>query len=263
LRSPAARAKAALGFLRGRLPSDRVTQRPAGASRIAIGLAAVLICGAGCAQLIGLDSYRDGPEAGTGASSDGGEPFDGGGQSFEAASPLAEDSDLGESGNGEGDAGALANDASRDGPPRCGSVVLTPVGAVSLSAMQPAIYAVDGNLKTRWESIHGVDPQWIYADFGAPVFMNHVQILWENSCGRDYDLQVSSDAATWTTITSVVGNTLGKVGFPTDWSTAADHPGLSGVGRYMRVYGKVRCNAYGYSIWEMRVFGDTNASCTP
>jgi hypothetical protein len=162
-----------------------------------------------------------------------------------------------------GDAGSLANDASPDSPPKCGSVVLTPVGAVSLSAMQPAINAIDGNFTTRWESRQGVDPQWIYADFGAPVFMNHVQILWENSCGRDYDIQVSNDAATWRTMTSVVGNTLGKVGFPTDWSTATDHPGLSGLGRYMRVYGKVRCNAYGYSIWEMRVFGDTNASCTP
>jgi hypothetical protein len=38
---------------------------------------------------------------------------------------------------------------------------------------------------------------------------------------------------------------------------------LSAVGRYLRVNGTVRCSVYGYSIWEMRAYGDTNASCTP
>jgi hypothetical protein len=137
------------------------------------------------------------------------------------------------------------------------------VASSEKSANSPATNAVDRKLGTRWESVFMVDPQWIYVDFGAPVFMNRVQIAWEAACGASYDLQTSNDKAAWTTMKSITGNTSGGPA-PTDWSTAADHQGFTGVGRYMRVYGKSRCLApYGYSIWEMQVYGDTNASCLP
>jgi hypothetical protein len=127
--------------------------------------------------------------------------------------------------------------------------------------------ALDGSFSTRWESMQGSDPQWIYVDFGATVFVNRVQIAWLNACGANYDLQVSSDKTTWTTIRAIVGNTMG--GSPTDWTnalatTAVDHPGLIGFGRYLRIYVRTRCNnSFGYSMWEMRFFGDTNATCSP
>jgi len=108
----------------------------------------------------------------------------------------------------------------------------------------------------------GVDPQWIYLDFGAPVFIGEVQILW-NACAADYDIDVSEDAATWTVVSSVVGNTLESAGIPADWTGADDQMGLNAVGRYLRINGTARCTVYGYSIWEMRAYGDTNASCTP
>jgi hypothetical protein len=115
-----------------------------------------------------------------------------------------------------------------------------------------------------------VDPQWIDLDFGAPVFISEVDVLWEASCAKNYDLDISNDGLTWTTIPNgtVVGNTLagnvqadGKT--PTDWTNAVVTKPLSAVGRYLRVNGTVRCTVYGYSIWEMRAYGDTNASCTP
>ena len=50
---------------------------------------------------------------------------------------------------------------------------------------------------------------------------------------------------------------------PTGWTTD-DVEKVSGTGRYVRVYGTARALAmYGYSIWEIRVLGDTNANCTP
>jgi hypothetical protein len=132
--------------------------------------------------------------------------------------------------------------------------------------MQPAANAIDGKFTTYWESTHGVDLEWIDLDFGAPVFVNRVQIAWGASCAVDYTLGVSTDKMNWTTIKTITGNAMGTAaGVPTDWVTAmpVDSMGLSGVGRYLRVNATKRCSIHGYAIWEMRAFGDTNAACTP
>jgi hypothetical protein len=158
-------------------------------------------------------------------------------------------------------------EAAPEAGPTCGSNVLVPTGAVAstLFVTTPTDVTqavVDGNLSTRWNSAHA-DPQWIYLDFGAPVFVDRVQILWQH-CATKYDLQVSNDASTWTTMRSIVGNTSGTENPPPDWSGAVDTMGLAGVGRYLRVSGTVRCvAASGYSIWEMQVYGDKNAMCVP
>jgi hypothetical protein len=154
---------------------------------------------------------------------------------------------------------------------KCGNNQLTvPGGASALSTLggnTPA-NAIDGNLTTRWESAHGVDPEWIDLDFGTPVFLRDVQVLWEAACAKNYTLQISSDGTNWKVIATITNNTLagnmiadGKT--PTDWTKAVDSPNLNVIGRYLRVNGTVRCSVYGYSIWEMREYGDKNAACTP
>jgi F5/8 type C domain len=152
-------------------------------------------------------------------------------------------------------------------PPKCKSVVLVAKGAVASSTSDPnvAAGAIDKDFTTRWESVWGVDPQWIYVDFGAPVSISRVQILWLRACAASYDIQVSnSTSGPWTTIRSIVGNAVGSSVSPTDWSTAVDHTGLVGVGRYLRIFGSRRCDTnYGYSFWEIQVSGDPNPPCTP
>lgn len=119
--------------------------------------------------------------------------------------------------------------------------------------------------------MHAVDPEWIYVDFGAQVFISEVDVLWEAACAKNYDLDISNDAVTWTVINpngTVTGNTLAGNAIadgttPKDWTNAVVSKPLAARGRYLRVNGTVRCSAYGYSIWEMRAYGDTNASCTP
>jgi hypothetical protein len=131
--------------------------------------------------------------------------------------------------------------------------------------------ATDRNLTTRWESTWGAGTQWVVADYGAPVFIARVQILWEWGCAANYDLQVSNDTMAWKTIATISGNTkvaspMGGAPPPADWSQAVDSMGLKGVGRYLRVNMTQRCpadTAYGYSLWEMRSYGDTNATCMP
>lgn len=106
-------------------------------------------------------------------------------------------------------------------------------------------YAVDGNSSSRWSSAYS-DPQWISVDLGATYTINEVKLNWEVAAGKDYKIQVSSDASTWTDIKTVTGNTTAGV---------KDYTGLSGSGRYVRMYGTARATTYGYSLYEMEVYG--------
>jgi hypothetical protein len=117
------------------------------------------------------------------------------------------------------------------------------------SSSYPASDAVDDNLSTRWSSQFS-DPQWIQIDFGSVQAIQRVTLYWENAYGSAYQIQVSNDASTWTTIETV---TNGKGG-------TNDFPGLSASGRYVRMYGTKRGTQYGYSLWEFQVNAATNAS---
>jgi len=122
-----------------------------------------------------------------------------------------------------------------------------PVTASSYQASSPycpASYAVDGSLSTRWASAWS-DPQWIYVDLGATYNINEVDLYWENAYATAFQIQVSSNAATWTPIYSTTTGPGGNQ-FLT---------GLSGQGRYVRMYGTARGTSYGYSLWEFQVYG--------
>jgi len=119
-----------------------------------------------------------------------------------------------------------------------------------------AVNAIDNNLSTRWESRFQVDPSWIDVDFGFPVYFSEVDVLWQSACASVYDIDVSDDATTWTSLKSLTSNPIVWQNAPSDW-TNDDVEKISGVGRYLRIHGTMRCQAeYGYSIWEVRAFGD-------
>ena len=109
----------------------------------------------------------------------------------------------------------------------------------------PCAEAVDGNAGTRWSSLQGVDPQWIYVGLGTTYTISRVVLTWEAAYGKTYQIQVSPDAAAWT---SIYSTTTGDGG--TD-----DLTGLSGSGRYVRMNGTARGTGYGYSLWEFAVYG--------
>lgn len=106
-------------------------------------------------------------------------------------------------------------------------------------------YAVDGNTTTRWSATLYVDPQWITVDLGGSYNISRIKFVWEAAYAKDYLVQVSSDNANWTTVKNITGNT----------SLTNDHTGLSATGRYVRMYGTARGSAYGYSIYELEVYG--------
>ena len=111
--------------------------------------------------------------------------------------------------------------------------------------------AVDGNTGTRWSSAFS-DPQWLQVDLGSAQSICQVVIQWEAASGKAYQIQVSNDAANWT---SIYSTTTGPGGTET--------LNASGSGRYIRMYGTARNTGYGYSIWEFQVFTGATASTSP
>ncbi len=118
------------------------------------------------------------------------------------------------------------------------------VSSLENGAQFPASGAVDGNLTTRWSSAYA-DPQWIYVDLGGTYTISQIMLYWEAAYAKAYSLQISSDANTWNNMYSTTTENGG-----TDNIT-----GLSGTGRYVRMYGTVRGSGYGYSLWEFQIYG--------
>lgn len=106
--------------------------------------------------------------------------------------------------------------------------------------------AVDGSYSTRWSSLY-TDAQWLTVDLGANYNVNRVKITWEAAYGRDYTIQYSTDGTTWSTIKAITGNN----------TLVNDHTGLTGAARYVRMNGTARGTVYGYSIYELEVYGTT------
>ncbi|WP_414635962.1 discoidin domain-containing protein, partial [Actinophytocola sp.] len=105
------------------------------------------------------------------------------------------------------------------------------------NAATAASAAVDGNSGTRWSSAFG-DPQWIRVDLGARATLTRVDLDWEAAYARSFQIQVSDDATTWTTVYSTTTGTGGN-------QTLA----VTGTGRYVRMLGTARATPYGYSLW--------------
>jgi beta-glucanase (GH16 family) len=109
-------------------------------------------------------------------------------------------------------------------------------------------YAVDGDAESRWASSFS-DPQWIYVDLGATYQVNQVILNWESAYASAYEVQVSHNACSWETVRSeFLAN--GEI----------DELDISGIGRYVRIYGTARGTEYGYSLFELEVYGEPVAA---
>jgi hypothetical protein len=111
------------------------------------------------------------------------------------------------------------------------------------NAGTPAASAVDGNTGTRWSSAFS-DPQWLQVDLGSSQAICQVTLNWEAAYATAFQVQTSADGTNWTTVYSTASGTGGT-------QTLS----VSGTGRYIRVYGTARATPYGYSLWELSVYG--------
>jgi hypothetical protein len=120
----------------------------------------------------------------------------------------------------------------------------TAVASTSYPGLPPS-NTTDGNVNSRWSSQFS-DSQWIHVDFGSVYTINRVVLRWETAYGRGYKIQVSNDASTW----SDVYTTTAGDGSVDDIMLASP-----ASGRYVRMLGTQRATVYGYSLYELEVYG--------
>lgn len=146
------------------------------------------------------------------------------------------------------------------GPPTniqlVGSIVpvqgVQPISVVSASASsgQSGEYgadkAIDGDGTTRWGSAFD-QPEWITFDLGAAYALSSIVIDWEAANAESYEMRGSNDNNTWVTLAAESGGSFGD---------RTDTVSLSGTYRYLRMYGINRSSQYGFSIWEVTVYGE-------
>jgi hypothetical protein len=109
--------------------------------------------------------------------------------------------------------------------------------------------AFDSDYSTRWGSTVNVNAASLYVDLGGTSTLSRVYLVWETAYGADFTIDVSDDAKAWTTVYTVVNNTLhfNEITF--------DKPAS---GRYIRMNGTKRGNTgadFGFSLYEFQVTG--------
>jgi hypothetical protein len=92
----------------------------------------------------------------------------------------------------------------------------------------------------------------VQVDLGANKNLNHVSLNWEASAASSYQIQTSTNGTTWTTAASRSGST-------------SEHQDLavSGSARYVRVNGLTRQSAFGYSLYDLKVWSTDGGTTTP
>ncbi|OUM61795.1 carbohydrate-binding module family 32 protein [Piromyces sp. E2] len=108
--------------------------------------------------------------------------------------------------------------------------------------------AVDGSKTSRWGSVEGKsNPEWFQVDLGKKTTFNRVIIYWEAAFATDYQIQVSNDGKTFTTVSSLSN-------FKGNKTLRTSNTFKSVKARYVRVYCTGKATKYGYSIYEFEVY---------
>ena len=123
------------------------------------------------------------------------------------------------------------------------------VTASSEAVPNVAEFLNDQNASTRWESEQGIDPQWVIIDLADTFSLNSILIDWEAANAKDYVIEGSKNGTDWTEMISLTNQSEGN--------HRINNSNVSGEFRYVRIYGTSRNLNYGYSIFEVEIYGDT------
>ena len=128
---------------------------------------------------------------------------------------------------------------------------------------------IDGK-QSRWVSVRKKDAkdqdynnQWIYVDLGGIYNINKVVLNWEGAGAKEYKMQISDDAKTWTDIVHVKDAQEGISTLSTqeiiNSSGGIDELTFDTVqARYVKMQGIEVAGEYGYSLWEFEVYNTTD-----
>ncbi|MGI6714138.1 MAG: discoidin domain-containing protein [Bacilli bacterium] len=107
------------------------------------------------------------------------------------------------------------------------------------------IHAVDARNDTRYAAIPE-DNAFFYIDLGGVERVGKVVLDWEAAYAREYQLQMSMDAVTWTTVATVhkTSSEIDEIIFP-QWIET----------QFVKFQGVRRALEYGYSFYSFEVYG--------
>jgi len=113
-----------------------------------------------------------------------------------------------------------------------------------------AAQAFDGDALTRWGSVLGSDDEWLMVDLQGAFSIDRVRLNWESAYASGYEIQLSSDGVDWSTVVSESAGDGGvdDLAFP------------AMTVRHVRLHATQRGTNWGYSLFEMEVFGETARS---
>jgi hyaluronoglucosaminidase len=108
-----------------------------------------------------------------------------------------------------------------------------------------ARYVNDGRTDTRWASGYA-DDAWVQVELATPAKVAAVTLAWEGACATEYAVQTSPDGVTWRTASTQR---------PDDCGSDVVRLGSDEAVRYVRMQGVQRRTTWGYSLYEMGVYG--------
>lgn len=122
------------------------------------------------------------------------------------------------------------------------------VSASASDEAMPAKNAIDNDFGTRWGTA-SADPKELIIDLGSVRNINEVCMIWETASAKDYTIQVSTDGENYQTVATIAGANAGENRLDTiDFAEAVS-------ARYVKMHGTARTTQYGYSIFEMAIYG--------
>lgn len=104
--------------------------------------------------------------------------------------------------------------------------------------------AFDGNLNTRWSSAFA-DSQWVQVDLGKLTNISRILLHWEAAYANVYEIGISANGSEWSSIhrEEAGDGEKDEVLLSNQWT------------RYIRMLGIKRATEYGFSLFEMEVYG--------
>lgn len=108
--------------------------------------------------------------------------------------------------------------------------------------------AVDNSIETRWESAWS-DQQEFTIDLGSVCYLKQFDVMWQWAAASTYSIEVSNDGESYTSIASVLALS------PVERRSETFVLNRMVECRYVRIKCVKRASTYGYSIWEIAVYG--------
>jgi hypothetical protein len=136
----------------------------------------------------------------------------------------------------------------------CGqSIQVVPASAQASSqqfSYTPASAAIDNSYSTRWSS-NFTDNEWLALDLGGQVRVDDVRISWQSAYAKEYAIQTGTSlSGPWTTVAT---NNAGKGG--------VEAVTVGATTQFLRLLGIERATGYGYSVFEIDVYGSRDLVC--